>query len=73
MQIVELLRAMEDRNASDLFVSVDKRPHYRIMRSLVEADPDTITDEQFRKFLGSHLPAETVERLENNLSKIHIT
>ena len=66
MQIVELLRAMEDRNASDLFVSVNKRPHYRIMRSLVEADPDTVTDEQFREFLGSHLPAETVERLENN-------
>ncbi len=66
MQIVELLRAMEERNASDLFVSVDKRPHYRIMRSLVEADPDTVTDEQFREFLGSHLPAETVARLEKN-------
>ena len=66
MQIVELLRAMEGHNASDLFVSVDKRPHYRIMRSLVEADPDTTTDEQFREFLGSHLPAGTVARLEKN-------
>ncbi len=66
MQIVELLRAMEGHNASDLFVSVDKRPHYRIMRSLVEAAPDTTTDEQFREFLGSHLPAGTVARLEKN-------
>jgi len=66
MQIAELLRAMEGRNASDLFVSVNKRPHYRIMRSLVEADPETITDEQFREFLGLHLPVETVGRLEKN-------
>jgi pilus retraction protein PilT len=64
MCIVQLLGAMAERDASDLFVAVGKRPHYRIARSLVKEGDDIVTDDEVRSFLGAHLQSEVIQRLE---------
>jgi len=54
---------MEAKKASDLFISVGKKPCMRVMRKLEIVDAEVIVRGDFETFLKEHLPPGTTERL----------
>ena len=64
MTIVNLLQTMEERSASDLFLTAGKSPCMRIMGSVEGVAEAPIEADDIWSFLDLHLPAGVRERFE---------
>lgn len=62
-RLVELFRQMDAEQASDLFLSVDKRPSMRVYSEITEIDGPPITEDDFEQFLAGYLPETVPETL----------
>jgi len=56
MKIIDLLRLMEGKNASDVFVSVGKKPAMRIYGDVAEVDDTPTEQSDFDTFFEDFLP-----------------
>ncbi len=64
MDLTELFLQMDAIQASDLFLSVGKRPAVRVVGSVEELPIEPVSQEDMSAFVAAHLPAGTRERLE---------
>lgn len=62
-QILQLMRAMSKKRASDLFVFSEKKAFYKISNSMKVASDDTISLESINAFTEQYLPKEMKKRL----------
>ena len=63
MEIIDLLRRMEDDDASDLFVAVDKPPALRVYGKVTQLAEAATTRGDFENFFAGHFPPQLKERL----------
>jgi len=61
-RIAALLAAMDDRGASDLFVTVGRPPALRIAGEVVSLPQPPVTREEFEAFIDSYVPEPSAER-----------
>ena len=66
MDILELCRSMNERQASDLFITVGKRPAMRILGTIQEAADDPVGTPDVLRFFAEHMPPGLAERLEHD-------
>ena len=64
MTIVQLLEEMEARQASDVFITVGKKPSLRIFGKLTDAGNELVTIEDFQSFFEQHLPPNLTATLQ---------
>ena len=63
-RIYQLFLRMQEKQASDLFLTCGKKSFYRVFNDLVhEEDEDEITDTEFIEFFNDYLPANTQDKL----------
>ncbi len=65
MRMVELLEQMQSCQASDLYLTVGKRPCMRIAGALKVLEQPVVSAEEFGTFLESHFPEATQEMLRD--------
>ena len=63
VRIVELLKDMETYNASDLFITAQKSPYYRVYGEIKNLDVDPLTKTDFTGFINDNLPPGILDRL----------
>ncbi len=63
-KLVDLLRQMGSKEASDLFLAETQTPYLRIFGEIKALPEQTTTKEQFEEFFRDFLPAGTLEKFE---------
>ncbi|MDX9982229.1 MAG: PilT/PilU family type 4a pilus ATPase [Lentisphaeria bacterium] len=64
MDLTDLFLQMDALQASDLFLTVGKRPAMRVLGSVEELPAEPVTLADIEAFFAAHLPKGTKERLE---------
>jgi twitching motility protein PilT len=63
VEIIDLLRHMQEDEASDLFVAVGKAPAHRIYGKVTQLAESATSEADFEAFLAAHFPPQLKERL----------
>ncbi len=64
MKIIELLHQMEEHQASDLFLTVNKKPAMRVFGQVQMVSDQPLDHEDFTAFFQEYLPPSIQQRLE---------
>ena len=63
IRIVELLKNMQNYNASDLFITAHKAPYYRVYGDIKNLDLEVLNESDFIEFINKNLPPGILDRL----------
>lgn len=65
MNLIDLFKEMQTVDASDLFITVGKKPYMRVLREIQKLDVGEVEEGEFLEFLAEHLPPDIRNRLES--------